>query len=120
MKKTKGAFVFALHGLQFTFVNERNFRIEMIAATAACIAAYMLQISAIEWLVVVINIGVVISAELINTAIEKLCDVVTKEKNPSIRVIKDVAAGAVLVAAFVAFICGLIIFVPAFLKLLNQ
>lgn len=120
MKKTKDAFVFALHGLQYAFINERNFRIEMIAATAACIAAYMLHISAIEWFVVVLNIGFVISAELINTAIEKLCDLVSKEKNPLIKIVKDVAAGAVLLAAFVAFICGLIIFVPAFLKLLNQ
>ncbi len=120
MKKTKGAFVFALQGLQYAFVNERNFRIEIISVPAVCIAAYVLHISATEWLVVVINIGFVISAELVNTAIEKLCDVVTKEKNPSIKIIKDVAAGAVLLAAFVAFICGLIIFVSAFLKLLNQ
>lgn len=120
MKKTKNAFLFALHGLRYVFVNERNFRIEIISATAVCIAAYVLHISAIEWFVVVLNIGFVISAELINTAIEKLCDLVSKEKNPLIKIVKDVAAGAVLLAAFVAFICGLIIFVPAFLKLLNQ
>ncbi|MFN0081208.1 MAG: diacylglycerol kinase family protein [Ferruginibacter sp.] len=120
MKKATDAFVFAFNGLRYAFVNERNFRIEMIAATAVCIAAYMLHISAIEWLVVVINIGFVISAELINAAIEKLCDLVTKENDPSIKIIKDVAAGAVLLAAFVAVICGLVIFVPAFLKLLNH
>ena len=120
MKKTKNAFVFAVQGLQYAFVNERNFRIELFCAVVVCIIGYALNISSIEWLVVIMNIGFVLSAELINTAIEKLCDATTKEINPTIKIIKDVAAAAVLLAAVVAFICALIIFVPAVLKFINQ
>ncbi len=120
MKKIKEAFVFALYGLKHAFANERNFRIEIISGAAVFIAAYMLHISLFEWLVVLLNICFVMFAELINTAIEKLCDLVSKEKNHSIKIIKDVSAGAVLLAAVIALICGLIIFVPPILKLLNQ
>lgn len=120
MKKAKNAFVFALQGLQYAFMYERNFKIEIVCAVAVCISGYTLNISQIEWLVVIMNIGFVLSAELINTAVEKLCDVTTKDINPTIKIIKDVAAGAVLVAAVVAFICALIIFVPTLLKLINQ
>ena len=120
MKKTKNAFVFALKGLQYAFVNETNFKIEIFCAVAVCILGFAFQITNIEWLIILINIGFVLSAELINTAIEKLCDAITKEQNPTIKIVKDVAAAAVLLAAVVAFICALIIFVPAFLKLINQ
>jgi undecaprenol kinase len=120
MKKTKNAFVFALKGLQYAFVNERNFKIEIFCAVAVCIAGFVLRISTIEWLVVIMNIGFVLSVELVNTAIEKLCDVITKEINPTIKIIKDVAAAAVLLAAVMSIICALIIFVPLFLKIINQ
>ena len=120
MKKIKNAFFFALHGLKYAFVNERNFRIEIFFALSACITAYALHIPTVEWLVVIINIAFVISAELLNTAIEKLCDVAWKEIHPAIKIIKDVAAAAVLVASITAFICALIVFVPAFFKIVNQ
>ncbi|MCY7292766.1 MAG: diacylglycerol kinase family protein, partial [Ferruginibacter sp.] len=101
-------------------VNERNFKIEIFLAVAVCISGFALRISSIEWLVILINIGFVLSAELVNTAIEKLCDVTTKEMNPIIKIIKDVAAAAVLLAAITAFICALIIFIPPIFKLILQ
>ena len=120
MKKTKNAFLFALHGLQYAFVHERNFKIEVVLAVVVCIAGYALHITNLEWLIVIMNIGFVLSAELINTAVEKLCDVTTAEINPIIKVIKDVAAAAVLIVAVIAFTCGSIIFIPAFLKIIQQ
>ena len=54
----------------------------------------------------------VLSLEMINTAIERICNIVHKEPHPGIKIIKDLAAGAVLLAAFVAAICGTIIFLP--------
>ena len=120
MKKTKNAFLFALQGLQYAFAHERNFKIEIFCAVAVCIAGFVLGISLIEWLIVIINIGFVLSAELVNSAIENLCNVTTKEINPAIKIIKDVAAAAVLLAAVTAFICALIIFVPACFKIINS
>ncbi len=120
MKKTKEAFVFALHGLKYAFLKERNFRTEIFFALLACITAYLLHISAIEWFIIMLNIGFVLCVELVNTAIEKVCDVVCKEINPAIKIIKDVAASAVVVAGTTAFVCGLLIFIPAFYKLLSQ
>lgn len=119
MKKTKNAFVFALHGLRYAFVNERNFRIEFFFALMACITAYALHISAIEWLIIIINVGFVISAELINTAVEKLCDVTCNEISPVIKIIKDVSAAAVFLASITSFICALIIFIPEFFKIIS-
>ncbi len=120
MKKTKKAFLFAIEGLRYAFVHERNFRIEIVLAIPACIAGYALHITNLEWLIIIINIGFVLSAELINTAVEKLCDVTTTEINPTIKMIKDVAAAAVLLAAVTALVCALIIFIPAFLKIIHQ
>ena len=120
MKKTRNALVYALEGLHYAFVNERNVRIEICFALAAYISAFVLHIQAVEWLIIILNTGFVIAAELINTAVEKLCDTISKERQPSFKIIKDVAAGAVLFAAITAFVCGLVIFIPAFIKLLNR
>jgi len=68
-----------------------------------------------KWLFIVIAIGLVWVAELFNTAIEKLCDMVCPEQHPQIKFIKDVSAAAVLVTAIIAMITGCIIFIPAML-----
>ena len=72
----------------------------------------ILKISRIEWIICIILFGFVISLELVNTAIENAVDLITQEINPKAKIIKDVSAGAVLVAAITAVIAGLIIFVP--------
>ena len=81
--------------------------------------AIILKISTICWLIIVLNIGFVLTTELINTAIEKLSDMVCKEINPIVKIIKDVSAAAVIIAVLVALVCGLIIFIPSILKLYN-
>ena len=86
----------------------------MIAAMAVIIAGIVLGITRTEWIMVVMCIGTVIAAELFNTAIEKLVDLVSPVRHPVAGRVKDIAAGAVLICAVAAAIIGLIIFIPYF------
>ena len=84
----------------------------LIAMTAVTLAGFVLGITRTEWTVVILCFGVVIAAELFNTAIERLVDLVSPERHPVAGQVKDIAAGAVLVCAVAAAIIGLIIFIP--------
>lgn len=117
MKPFLKSFVYAFHGLQQMLKGHRNFYIHIFAAALALILSWVLGISGMAFLAVIICIGMVISLEIVNTAIEKLCNLITKENHPEIKAIKDFAAAAVLVASIVAFIVGLIIFLPKFINL---
>ncbi len=77
----------------------------------------MLKISKIEWIICIALFGLVISMELINTAIENTVDLITKENNQQAKIAKDVAAGAVLVSAIVSSVIGLMIFIPKILAI---
>lgn len=116
MQKTLQAFKYAINGFRFAFANERNFRTEVFCSVIIIALAFILKISATSWIVIVLNISFVLFAELINTAVEKLADVACKEINPVIKIIKDVAAAAVVIAVLSAFCCGLFIFIPIILK----
>jgi diacylglycerol kinase len=86
----------------------------------ALLFSIVLKISAIEWIAVGFCIAFVITMEMLNTAIEKLCDVVHKEMHPGIKKVKDIAAGAVLVAAFFSAITGAVIFLPKIINLIKS
>ena len=103
---------YALTGIATFFRNETNGQIQLCAAIIAVILGWVFQIDAMEWLVVVLCITVVLTLEMINTAIEKWCDVVHPGYHPQIKIIKDVAAGAVLLAAIGSVMAGAIIFLP--------
>ena len=120
MKKFLKSFMHAMRGLLYAFVHEQNFRIELFCAIAVCGCAYFFNISKIEWFVIIINIATVLSAELFNTAIENLCNMVHKETHGSIKIIKDVSAAAVVITALCAFVCGCIIFIPHFLNIIKS
>jgi len=92
--------------------HEANFKIHILAAVVVIVLGIVLQISKIEWLVIILTIGVVMSAEIFNSAIEKLVDIAHPEQNKEAGLIKDMAAGAVLVLAFAAAVIGFIIFFP--------
>jgi diacylglycerol kinase len=113
MKKTLNAFVYAFNGLKHAYKNEKNFRIEICCAAIACAAGFLFRISDIAWLIILLNIGLVLSAELFNTVIERLCDLYSTEIDPRIKVIKDGSAAAVLVTSIVAAVIAAIIFIPA-------
>jgi undecaprenol kinase/diacylglycerol kinase (ATP) len=110
--KLKKSIGFACNGIKNCFITELNFRIHTLLAILVVIFAVVLDISVLEWIAVIFCIAFVITMEMLNTAIEKLCDVVHKELHPDIKRVKDIAAGAVLVSAIFSLMTGLIIFLP--------
>ena len=112
MSRLIRSFSFALNGLRICVLKGANFKIHLFCLAMAVMLGIILGISITEWLVVSLCIGFVLSMEMLNTAIEQLCDVVHKEIHPAIKSIKDLAAGAVLLSAIVAAVCGGFIFLP--------
>lgn len=114
LKKQLRSFGYAWKGIQSCVGKEQNLSFHLIAAMAVIIVGIVLGITRTEWIMVVMCIGTVIAAELFNTAIEKLVDLVSPERHPVAGQVKDIAAGAVLICAVAAAIIGLIIFIPYF------
>ena len=112
MKYFFKSFVFAANGIQHAFLKERNFLIQAVVAVAVLILSWLLQITRVEWMVVLINIGLVLGFEMMNTCIERICNLIHPQHSNLVKIIKDVAAGAVLLLAIMATICGFIIFIP--------
>jgi diacylglycerol kinase len=120
MKKIVKSFTFAFNGLKLCFVSEINFKIHLLLAIAALLLGVACSISNTEWLAVTICIAFVTATEMINTAVEKLCDLVQKDFHPGIKKIKDIAAGAVLLAAFCSLVIGVVIFLPKIIVLIKS
>lgn len=97
--------------------DEPNLKIHLAVAFSAMTLAVLLKLSTIEFAILVLTIGMVITLELINTMLEALVDLVSPEIKPQAKVAKDVSAAAVLVSAFVSLIIGAILFLPKILKL---
>ena len=116
MQRLFNSFKFAFRGLFFALKSEKNLQIHVIISILVIVAGIFLKISATEWLTVLLCIGLVISAELMNTAIEKLCDFVCQQKNTEIGHIKDISAAAVTVCAIISAVAGIIIFLPKILQ----
>lgn len=106
------SFNFAFDGVIHTLATQRNMRIHFLAAAFAMIASLLLGVTGIEFAMIIFAATFVIAAEMINTAIEAAVDIITTDFNPLAKVAKDVAAGAVLVAAFNAIAVGYIVFAP--------
>ena len=109
---------FALQGWVSFFRREANGQIQLFIAIMVIVAGFALRVSITEWMILLSCIGVVVSLEMLNSAIEKICNHVTPEIHPAIKVIKDVAAGAVLWASIIASIIGLLIFIPRAIELM--
>lgn len=112
MKKFLKSFRYAFEGIFTGIKEEQNMKIHIAIMILVIIFGILLKISKVEWIICIALFGLVISMELINTAIENAVDLITKEKNKQAKIAKDVAAGAVLVSAIASAIIGLIIFVP--------
>lgn len=108
------SFLYALIGIVKAFKEQRNVRIQLCCAIAAIAAGFYFNILIIEWIVIFVMIALVLALELINTAIENLVNLVTTERLPLAGKIKDIAAGAVLIAASVSIIVGFLIFAKYF------
>lgn len=116
-KKLKNSFKYAFCGIITALKKEQNMKIHFTIAILVIIAGIILKISTIEWIICLILIGIVISLELVNTAIEQVVDIAMPEINEKAKIAKDVAAGAVLMVAIISLICGLIIFIPKIINL---
>lgn len=103
---------YAVLGIQVAWRNEAHFRAHTVITIAVIVAAFFFNITALEFAVMLIACGFVIVTEVLNTALEELCDKHTKEHDPHIARIKDLAAAAVLIASIFAALVGLLIFLP--------
>ncbi|MFV0417727.1 MAG: diacylglycerol kinase family protein [Dysgonomonas sp.] len=106
------SFKYAFSGLKILFSKEHNAHIHLIITIITIVMGVLFSISSVEWLVVLVLIALVFSLEIINSAIEHLCNFISPEWHKTIKNIKDLSAAAVLVAAVMAVICGIIIFIP--------
>lgn len=120
MKKFLTSLRCASSGIRYAVATERNIRIHLLVFVLALIAAFLLGISRIEFLLILGISALIFALELTNTAIERLADKISPEYDEQIGVVKDVMAGAVLVASFFAIIIGIGIFLEPLLKLLQQ
>jgi diacylglycerol kinase len=111
-KKRIKSFGYAFAGIYELFKSEPNARIHFLATICALIAGVLLRISTSEWCIILVLIALVWATEAFNTVIEKLTDHLFHDYHETARIAKDISAGAVLVCAVVALICGLIIFLP--------
>jgi diacylglycerol kinase (ATP) len=106
------SFRYAAQGFVYIVRYEHNARIHLFISGVVLIMGFLLHIKRLEWVLVLLCMGFVLTAEMVNTALEKLSDFVSPQKNEKIRVIKDISAAMVLLSSFIAMIAGLIIFVP--------
>ena len=112
IKKFLLSFTYPIKGLRYAYRNEQNLAVDVGVALLVTIAGFIFKLNLVEWAILALTIGLVISCELINTAIEAVVDLVTEDYHPLAKVAKDTAAAAVFVFAIVAIIVGLIIFLP--------
>lgn len=117
-KKRIRSFYYAFKGLAEVVRSQANMRIHLLAAAAALFAAWFFNISPGEWMILILVIGMVLSAEVMNTAIEYLTDLISPAQHPLAGKAKDAAAAAVLLCALTAVIVGSIIFLPRIVRFL--
>jgi diacylglycerol kinase len=113
------SFGYAFHGFKILFTEEVNARIHVVGAVVVIAMGFWLDVSAAEWLVLSIVMGLVFAFEIMNTAIENLADYVSPSKQYTIKKVKDLGAAGVLASVFMAVATGLIIFIPKILAMLK-
>ena len=110
------SFVHAIEGLCFLVRNEPNMRIHIGLAALVIVLGVWLRIALAEWRWLILAMALVLAAEALNTATEQACNAVSRSYNPAIKAAKDVAAGAVLIAAVAAALIGVSVFGPHLLQ----
>lgn len=109
------SFKYSFDGIIQFFKVETNAWIHLLATISIIIVSLFFHLSAVEWMFIITSISLVWITEMINTCIERISDLITEEYHPTIKLIKDLAAGAVLIAGLSALACALIIFLPKIL-----
>ena len=110
---------YATSGILYFFKTERNGRIQAVIALIVIAAGLYFHIATVEWCIILGAIALIISLEMVNTAIERVCGMLSKEYHPLVKIIKDVAAGAVWWAALFAALIGALIFIPHISRLIR-
>jgi undecaprenol kinase len=110
------SFSYALTGIKAALLTERNMRIHFFVSLVVIGCSIFFSISKLEWLFVILAIGGILSLELMNTAVERVVDLITKEYHPLAKQAKDLAAGAVFIYAVITVVIGIIIFIPYFFR----
>ena len=118
-RKRLTSFKYAFNGIRLLLRNESNAMLQCIIGVCTIAVGFILNISAMEWVAVVIACGCVFATEALNAAIERLADVVSPEYNEAIKTVKDISAGAVLFMSIAAAITGIIIFLPKLINLFS-
>jgi diacylglycerol kinase len=108
----------AIQGIVGSLVSSRNMKIHLLAAIAAISIAFILGVNRIEWTILSLTIFMVLSAETINTAIERTVDLITEDYHPLAKLAKDMAAGGVLLTAINAVVVAVLVFGPYLMRLL--
>lgn len=114
------SFIYSFNGFR-EVVKERNFKIHLFVATLVLLLGYVLKISSLEFLILLLTITFVLVAEVINTVLERICDIIRDSLNldfEATKIPRDISAFAVLITAISAVIIGVIIFLPKLLELL--
>jgi diacylglycerol kinase len=111
------SFRHAFDGLKYTLSSQPNFRFHLLATALVTLLGIYFSISTIEWLVLIFTVNLVLVAEMVNTSIESMVDLITLERRQDAKTAKDVSAGMVLVSAFFSVAIGLFIFLP---KIINS
>ena len=118
-RKFSGSIKNCLEGINFVITNESNFKKEIAIGIIALLLSYILKISRIEFIIILIMIALVLTSEIINTSIEKVVDLYTKDYNNLAKIAKDVSAGSVLVMSIFSLLVGAIIFLPKIISVLG-
>ncbi|MCB1179227.1 MAG: diacylglycerol kinase family protein [Leptospiraceae bacterium] len=117
-KKRLKSFTYAFNGFRILFREEHNARIHLVFAILALISGFYFKITTTEWISIIFVIGLVFILEILNSAIENICDFISPEYHETIKKVKDLSAAAVLFGAIVSVFVGLIVFLPYLRKLL--
>jgi len=112
MKKRIRSFGYAGRGIRIVFGTEANMKIHIVIAVLVIVCGLGFSISLIEWMLCLLCVGLVFSAEMMNTAIENVVDLASPNLHPLAGKAKDIASGAVLICAIISVIIGLLIFIP--------
>jgi undecaprenol kinase len=120
MKRFVKSLGHALNGWKFFFAKEKNGQIQMIIAFVTILLGIILHVNSSDWVVLLLCIGLVLALEMTNSALEKIVDLLHPDQHPEIKWIKDVAAGAVLLAAIISAVIGVTIFLPKIILFLHQ
>jgi len=107
----------AWRGMLYTGKTQRHVQFHLVAGISVLFFAWWSEVTRFEWLILILAIGSVISAEVMNSAIETVVDMVQPNYHPLAGMAKDIAAGAVLVTAIQAAVIGMIVFAPSLLRL---